>query len=109
MSILDSLKLNTNYLEYELIYEDNSNIIEALEEKTIKLKIEYKNKVQSELLVNDVFNDTNNMTVYLSNKDIIDIPNTYKNLNTLDIIMIIILAFLVCTGMYLNQANQKNI
>ena len=97
----DSLKLNTNYLEYELIYEDNSNIIEALEEKTIKLKIEYKNKVQSELLVNDVFNDTNNMTVYLSNKDIIDIPNTYKNLNTLDIIMIIILAFLVCTGMYL--------
>ena len=72
----ESLKLSTDYLEYEFIYDDNSNIVEAGKEKAIKLKVEYKNKVPADALVNDSFKDTNTMTVNLSNKDNIKNPET---------------------------------
>ena len=71
-----SLKLNTDYLEYEFIYDDNSNIVSAGEEKNIKLRVNYKNKVPAELLVNDSFKDTNTMTVNLANRDIFINPKT---------------------------------
>ena len=37
------LKSNTNYMKYEFIYDDNSNVVKAGKEKTIKLRVEYNN------------------------------------------------------------------
>ena len=81
----ESLKINTDYLQYEFIYDDNSSVVEANSEKIIKLKIEYKNKVPTNLLVNDSFNDINTMRVNLSNKDTINVPDTLKNPETGDL------------------------
>ncbi len=57
----ETLKLNTDYLEYKFIYDDNSSVVEAGKEKELKLKIEYKSDVPASQFSNGTFNDTNTM------------------------------------------------
>ena len=73
----ESLTRNTDYLEYEFIYEDNSNRIGAGEEKVIQLRVEYQNKVPTELLTNDTYSDTNVISARLVN---IENPNTGESI-----------------------------
>ncbi len=102
----ESLKINTDYLQYEFIY-DNSSVVEANSEKIIKLKIEYKNKVPTNLLVNDSFNDTNTMSVNLSNKDTINVPDTLKNPETGDLLVRYLFVVLLSGGVLLIVFKKK--
>ena len=98
----ESLKLNTDYLNYEFIYDNNSNIVEAGKTKTIKLRVKYNNKVPSEKLVNDIFNDTNTMLVKLSNKtDSIVNPKTGVQS------FLLIFAIIVTVTIYSRLTNKK--
>ena len=100
----ESSKLNTDYLEYEFSYEDNSNIIEAGKEKIIKLRVEYKNKVPTEVLDNDSFNDINTMIVNLSNKSsTIENPKTGVQLY----IFLSMFLILVSGSLYVILKNKK--
>ncbi len=96
-----SLKLNTKYLEYNFNYDDNSNVIEARKDKNVQLKVEYKNKVPAKELNNDVFNDTNNMIVNLSDKNIIDNFNIIKNPETGNLLVINMIVLIICIGISL--------
>ena len=44
----NSLKQDNDYMSYEFIYQDNSNIIKPKEEKELIIRVTYKNKVQEE-------------------------------------------------------------
>ncbi len=103
----ESLKLNTDYIGYEFSYDDNSNIVKAGESKTIKLKVEYKNKVPTAQLVNDTFNDTNTMTLKLWNKGTINVPDTIKNSNTGDRVIRYIVILILCVGICLILLKSK--
>lgn len=89
----NSLKSNSNYIDYDFSYENNSNIIKSKETKLIKLKISYNNKIPEDKLVNDTFNDINQITLKLSDKEIIN-PNT-KNKSILFIFIICILCLII--------------
>lgn len=66
----NSLKFNIDYLEYKFSYDDNSYIVKAGKEKKVALKVEYKNRVQSEKLNNDMYKDNNSINIVLANKDL---------------------------------------
>ena len=97
----NSLKLNTDYLEYVFEYEDNSNVIKAGSEKVVKLRIDYKNKVPAEVLENEAFNATDNMTVSLSNE------NTIKNPKTGDYLYSNLLGLIIIGGMIILLLKSK--
>ena len=69
------LSSNSDYLEYIFMTKDNSNIVKALETKEVILKIQYKNEVSDESFVNGIYTDNKNFQVYLSNKNILVVPN----------------------------------
>ena len=57
----DSMKIENDYLEYGL--KNDSEVIPAKNEKTIELKVSYKNKIS-----NDSYLDTSKLTISLSDK-----------------------------------------
>ena len=79
----NSLKQNNEYMSYEFIYDDNSNIIKPKEEKELIIRVTYKNKVQEESN-NGSINKTNNIKVNLSNKELPNYTNS-KNRTSNDI------------------------
>ncbi|MBR6133096.1 MAG: hypothetical protein IKQ29_00100 [Bacilli bacterium] len=64
-----SLNLSTDYLNYELVTEDNSNIVKAGEEKVVYLIVKYANAVPVSSYSGDNFSDTKNVVINLSNQD----------------------------------------
>ena len=59
----DSFNLNTDYIEYSIL--NDSAVIKSNEEKTIQLKITYKEKIPE-----DEFNENNRMAITLANAPI---------------------------------------
>ena len=57
----DSMKLENDYLEYSL--KNDSEVIPAKNEKTIELKVSYKNKIS-----NESYSDTSKLIISLSDK-----------------------------------------
>ena len=95
-----SLKSNNDYLEYHFTYDDNSNVVKANKEKNMIIKVQYKNRVPTELLTNNVYNYTNNVVLNLSNQNnnLVINPNTGNILiNCLMILFIITLLFFIIT------------
>ena len=105
----EALKLNTDYIEYTFIYDDNSNIVEAGKEKNIKLKVEYKNAVPTELLTSGRFNDSNTVIVSLSNKDTANIINAIENPKTKKVLIIPLLIALISSAALLVILKKKNL
>ena len=91
----DSFNISSDYIDYTIESNDDSNIIKANSEKTVYLKIEYKNEVPKEAFEAGIYNDNKTMIVNLYTEDRIDIPETIKNPNTSDIIALIILLLLI--------------
>ena len=70
----NSIKLNTDYLEYSL-ESDNNNIIKANSSRTIYLRVKYKTEVDPSKFVNGVYQDNITMKVNLRSDDVQN-PNT---------------------------------
>ena len=92
-----SFGFNTDYLNYSIESEDESNVVKGKSTKTFYLKVEYKNEVPENLFVNGVFNDNSNMLVSMSTeKEDINETNieTINNPNTGDTIILFIAIFI---------------
>ena len=103
----DSLKQNTDYLEYEFIYDDNSNIIKAQETKTIKLRVEYKNEISQEQLTNNSFVDTNTLTLKISKNESDFISNIINNPETGNKVIPVFIVFLIVFFVFLKALKTK--
>lgn len=66
----NSFNISSNYIDYILESDDNSNIVKANSSKTVYLKLEYKNQVPEDSFESGTYNDNKTMTVNLSTDDI---------------------------------------
>ena len=69
----DSFNLNTDYIKYSLL--NDSEVIKSNEEKSIQLKIMYKEKIPE-----DEFNENNRMSITLSDTPLTN-PSTKRTIN----------------------------
>lgn len=64
-----TFKVEKEYLTYEFSYDEESNTLKPDEERILKLRVLYTNKVPETLLVNDSFNAENSLIISLTNDD----------------------------------------
>ena len=104
-----SLNINSDYIDYTLESDDNSNIIKANSSKIVYLKVEYKNEVPDEAFESGLYNDNKTMTVNLSTGDTINVPDTLTNPNTgvQSYIIIVILILIIAVISYIILKKKK--
>ena len=95
-----SFNIKSDYMNYTLESNDNSNIIKANSSKTVFLKVEYKNQVPEELFESGDFSDDKTMTVQLSSGDKINGSSILNNPNTGVYSFIVILMILLLVSGY---------
>lgn len=109
----NSFIINSDYIDYTLESEDNSNIIKANSSKTIYLKVKYKTKVPDEAFESGTYSDNKTMLLNLSFVQTVNVPNTLKNskigYGLLILFIIIILCFAITYYLNLNEKNHKKI
>ena len=86
--IKNSLNLDDNYLEYNLLSDDN--VIKSKEEKTIQLEVKYKNKIPEEN-----YENTNKISIKLSDKPLINPSTNMKYTYIIMMFMVLILSILI--------------
>ena len=72
----NSIKLSSDYIDYSIESEDNSNIVKANSTKSVYLSVQYKNAVPESAYTNGTFTDNISMKVNLSTNENIPNPNT---------------------------------
>ncbi len=87
----DTFNLNSDYIDYIVETEDNSDVVEANSSKVVYLNIEYKTEVPEEEFASGVYKTNTNMKVnILSNsQETIENPNT-KTQSYIFILLIIL-------------------
>jgi surface protein len=63
----ESLNLDRDFVHYEIIFGDNTNLIRGGEEKTITLKVSYKEKLDASLYDDGVYNGSQVVQLNMSN------------------------------------------
>ena len=91
----DSFNLNTDYIEYSLL--NSSEVIKANEEKSIQLKITYKEKIPE-----DEFNENNRMSITLSDTPLAN-PSTKRAL-----ILLISVIFITLAVIFVSKNKKLN-
>ena len=92
-----SITLNSNYLEYNLEFE-NDPVIKKNEDNVVLLKVKYNKEIPSSAFVNGMFNADENTSLYLANGRILNVPNTLSD-NPLIMILIYIVSFVIIVGL----------
>ena len=89
----NDIKLDTNYIDYSIEFDDKSNIIKKKSTKLIYLNIQYKNPIPEESFENGNYKDNKEIVVNLSekNNNLIDINNPNTGKYTIIILLLIIL------------------
>ena len=93
----NSLNINSEYIDYSLEFEDNTNIIKANSNKIILLKVVYKNGVPEESFVSGAFNDNKTIKLNLSTNNPTNIQDLLKNPNTGNLYLLIIVLLFIIT------------
>ncbi len=77
----DKNSLSTDYINYNITYENNSDIVKAGEYKVIFLTVNYSNKPSVDKLENGVLKDNSNITFILKKEEVEStiIENVIKN------------------------------
>ena len=90
-----SLNHSTNYMSYEFAYDTESGIIKAGEDATITLKALYQNQVPTDKFADNIFNDTNELTLNFNSisETPQSVPETPQNPITGDNILIYLFIF----------------
>ena len=94
----DKNQITTDYLIYDVSYEDNSSIIKAGTTKSIYLTVQYNNKPKEEILSNGTTNRTNDISFNLINQPqpiTEEIMKSIKNPETKDIIFVCFIVLLI--------------
>ena len=94
----NSLNIHSDYINYDIETEDNSNIVKANSSKVVYLKVIYEKDVPGEKFNFGTFNDNDKMIINLSTGIL---PDTLKNPNTGDILIKYILVLILSIGISL--------
>ena len=92
----NSFNIRSEYIDYVLESNDNSNIIKKNSSKVIYLKVEYKNEVPEDKFESGSFNDNQVMIVNLSTGN--TVLDTLKNPNTGNSLLFLSLLILIISG-----------
>ncbi len=84
----DSLNIDKDNVNYEIIYDDGTDVVGAGQQKTVYLRVSYNNKIEASNLSNGIYTSQSNVTINLSNKSI-DNPNTGDQLVKYMMVLII--------------------
>ena len=88
----NSFNISSDYIDYTIESDDNSNIVKANSGKTVYLKVEYKTEVPDETFESGTYNDNKTMTVNLSTNSLVDnIINPNTGVQSYIIIMVLTL------------------
>lgn len=99
--------LNSDYIEYTLETENNSQIIKANSSKTIILKAEYKKEIPASIFINGKYNDNKIMKVNLTNDQNTNILDTIKNPQTSHNLYLIFVIVMLIIGIVLFNTLRK--
>ncbi len=91
--VFDKNSLSSEYLNYDVSFEDNSDIVKAGESKNIYLTVKYVSKPKVELLDNGVLTDNPSIVFNLGQKELSSNPNTKDSL--FKMILVLIISFVV--------------
>ena len=101
--VFDKNQITKDYINYDITYEDNSNIIKEGEEKTIYLKLKYDSKPQLEALSNGILQENNLVSFQLINEkgDSLINPETGNK-----VFFILLLIFLIITLFFIKNSKR---
>ena len=101
--VFDKNQITKDYINYDITYEDNSNIIKEGEEKTIYLKLKYDSKPQLEALSNGILQENNLVSFQLINEkgDSLINPETGNK-----VFFILLLVFLIITLFFIKNSKR---
>ena len=63
----NSVKSNSDYIDYELIFDDNSGVIKAGQQKNVTLRVSYNKEVDSTKFLEGTYTEDKSLTFSLSN------------------------------------------
>ena len=120
----DSFKTDSEYIEYSLKTNDNSNEIKAKSTKDLTLTVTYKKEIDDSLLTNYKYDATNNLKISLNtkdkpkkldvittdnikeSKDPVKIKNPVTSINSIKLIIIILLSCLAIVYLMINNKRK---
>ena len=76
---INDFNISSDFINYSISSDDNSNIVKANSSETIYLKVEYKNEVPEEKYESGKFNDNKNLTFNLSSDNTNSIQELIRN------------------------------
>ena len=95
----DKNSLSTDYLNYDITYEDNTNVVKAGESKVIYLTVNYSNKPSIDKLNNGLLVDNPKVTFNLQKEEaqtvIEEVVKAIVNPDTKDVIGIFLLILII--------------
>lgn len=102
----DLIKVDSDYLNYDVVIDNSTNLIKSGEKKTVFLKIIYKNKVPSARFHNGILNESNTITLRLADDEkafsLLSNPNT----GNLFIVYLILLLIILVIALKNKKKNQ---
>ncbi len=117
----DTFKTDSEYIEYSLLTNDNSNVVKAKSTKDLVLTVEYKKEVDDSVLTNNKFDASNNLTLSMNTKDKeekMDVITTENIKNSVDPVKvsnpltsassILLLSFAILTTLIIIYLNIRN-
>jgi surface protein len=103
----NSFNLSSDYIDYIITFDDESNIVNANSSKIIYLKVEYKNKVPDEVFERGSFISNQSGIIQLLNDDEIIPEDTTINPNTGNNGLYLFLLILVFSGIVIIILKKK--
>ena len=88
----NSFNISSDYIDYTLKSDDNSNIVKANSSKTFYLKMEYKNEVPEDILKIGTYTDSATMALNLATGDISINPYTETQLYILLFVILLVIS-----------------
>ena len=103
----NSLNIESNYLNYKIETDDNTNIVKAKSSKTINLNVEYNKAVPDSAYQNGVFSDEVTMKVNLSSEEL---NNPIKNPVTgVRYLIFILLVIFILSIVFIKYSNKRKL
>ena len=122
----DTFKTDSEYIEYTLRTNDNSNVVKAKNTKNVTLTVTYRKEVDESLLTNNKFNASNSLKLTLNTNekeqtlDVIttdnikesvapqEVKNPLTNVNNINVLIIILLTLIAIIYLIVHSKKKYN-
>ncbi len=103
-----NFSINSNYIEYSINFDNNSNIVKANSKKTVYLIVKYKNEVPIETFESGPYTENKIVTLDMLSNNIRNIGKNPKTKNHFLYIVLIILIISIISLIFFKKS-RKNI